>query len=141
MEAAGIEPAYAAVRSYRRWAFEVPALDLALRQAGLSFGDVLGRTPQPFRFVVSPQTGFLHRFPGLRLKVEAVDLEPGCRSTSWTSRGSATKRWSSGHMRFIRRLYSRIRPSFETALASAGTPASVRPQMWLDSRRGLRRST
>jgi len=40
-------------RDYRRWAFESAALDLALRQAGRSLGDVLGRTPRPLNYVVS----------------------------------------------------------------------------------------
>jgi hypothetical protein len=40
-------------RNYRRWAFESAALDLALRQAGTSLGEALGRTPAPMRFVVS----------------------------------------------------------------------------------------
>jgi L-alanine-DL-glutamate epimerase-like enolase superfamily enzyme len=40
-------------RDYRRWAFESAALDLALRQAGLPFGEAVGRTLRPARFVVS----------------------------------------------------------------------------------------
>ena len=32
---------------YRRWAFESAALDLALRQAGLSLGGAVGREPRP----------------------------------------------------------------------------------------------
>jgi hypothetical protein len=40
-------------QNYRRWAFESAALDLALRQAGTSLGEALGRTPAPVRFVVS----------------------------------------------------------------------------------------
>jgi hypothetical protein len=40
--------------SFRRWAFESATLDLALRQASLSLGDVLRRTPAPVSFVVSP---------------------------------------------------------------------------------------
>ena len=39
--------------NYRRWAFESAALDLALRQAGKSLYEVLGREPQPVTFVVS----------------------------------------------------------------------------------------
>jgi hypothetical protein len=38
---------------YRRWGFEAAALDLALRQAGKAFHEVLGREPKPVRFVVS----------------------------------------------------------------------------------------
>src|SRR5919106_2719139 len=39
--------------SYRRWAFESAALDLALRQAGKSLHQVMERTPRPVTFVVS----------------------------------------------------------------------------------------
>jgi L-alanine-DL-glutamate epimerase-like enolase superfamily enzyme len=39
--------------NYRRWAFESAALDLALRQAGKSLHEVLGREPRPVTFVVS----------------------------------------------------------------------------------------
>ena len=38
---------------YRRWAFESAALDLALRQAGATLGEALGREYRPVRFVVS----------------------------------------------------------------------------------------
>ena len=38
---------------YRRWAFESAALDLALRQSGLSFHDALGREARPVNFVNS----------------------------------------------------------------------------------------
>ncbi|MET0730914.1 MAG: hypothetical protein ABWZ03_06970, partial [Solirubrobacterales bacterium] len=39
--------------NYRRWAFESAALDLALRQAGTSLHEHLGREPKPVNFVVS----------------------------------------------------------------------------------------
>ncbi len=39
--------------NYRRWAFESAALDLALRQAGTSLHERLGRKPRPVEFVVS----------------------------------------------------------------------------------------
>src|SRR5262249_59903205 len=39
--------------NYRRWAFESAALDLALRQAGKSLHEVVGRQPRPVTFVVS----------------------------------------------------------------------------------------
>jgi L-alanine-DL-glutamate epimerase-like enolase superfamily enzyme len=38
---------------YRRWAFESAALDLALRQAGTSLAEALGRPYRPVRFVAS----------------------------------------------------------------------------------------
>ena len=43
--------------NYRRWAFESAALDLALRQAGKSLHEVLGREPKPVTFVVSMRLG------------------------------------------------------------------------------------
>jgi hypothetical protein len=46
-------PASEDFRDYRRWAFESAALDLALRQAGKSLGDVLGREPKAVNYVVS----------------------------------------------------------------------------------------
>jgi L-alanine-DL-glutamate epimerase-like enolase superfamily enzyme len=68
---------------YRRWAYESAALDLALRQAGTSLADALGRTPQPVRFVVStrlddPPTPArvldrLAREPSLRFKLDPTD--------------------------------------------------------------------
>ena len=66
----------------RRWGFESAAADLALRQAGKSMHEVLGRTPRPVRFVASfglgappsaePVTRRLAAYPGLRLKLDAV---------------------------------------------------------------------
>lgn len=42
---------------YRRWGYESAALDLALRQAGLSLHEALGREPSPLNFVVSTRLG------------------------------------------------------------------------------------
>jgi hypothetical protein len=63
---------------YRSWGLESAALDLALRQAGLALADVVGREPQPVRFVVSQNTPreWLAAQPGLRFKLDASD--------SWT---------------------------------------------------------
>jgi hypothetical protein len=59
---------------YRRWAFESAALDLALRQAGLSLAEAVGREPQPLRFVVSTRTanvpGWLELYPELHFKLD-----------------------------------------------------------------------
>ncbi len=78
------EPAQHAYVDYRRWAFESAALDLALRQAGTSLGDALGRAPRPVRFVASgglgdpPSTArlraWLALYPGLRFKLDATPL-------------------------------------------------------------------
>lgn len=65
--------------TFRRWAFESAALDLALRQAGVSLADVLGLTPRPVHFVNSPMLGDapvatirrrLERHPWLRYKLD-----------------------------------------------------------------------
>jgi hypothetical protein len=66
---------------YRRWAYESAALDLALRQAGLSLGGALGREAKPVSFVVSmgigsppstvPVHAWLEHYPGLRFKLDA----------------------------------------------------------------------
>jgi hypothetical protein len=65
---------------YRTWAYESAALDLALRQARTTLHGVLGREPQPVRFVVSlrlgepptlaPVSRRLELYPGLRFKLD-----------------------------------------------------------------------
>jgi hypothetical protein len=60
---------------YRRWAFESAALDLALRQAGRSLGDVVGRPYRPVRFVASTRADvgpWLENDPALELKLDAT---------------------------------------------------------------------
>jgi hypothetical protein len=67
-------------RPYRRWAFESAALDLALRQAGKSLAEVVGREPKPVRFVASmrfgdpatiaPLRAWLDLYPELRVKLD-----------------------------------------------------------------------
>lgn len=47
----------AAYTRYRTWAYESAALDLALRQAGMTLHQALGIEPQPLRFVVSLRLG------------------------------------------------------------------------------------
>jgi hypothetical protein len=49
----GSPPEREVSRLYRRWAYESAALDLALRQNGLSLHEALGRDPKPLRFVCS----------------------------------------------------------------------------------------
>ena len=67
------EPQMAASLDYRRWAFESAALDLALRQAGLSLAEAVGREARPVRFVVSTRGdafAWLEAEPGLELKLD-----------------------------------------------------------------------
>jgi hypothetical protein len=70
------EPDQHAYRNYRRWAFESAALDLALRQAGRSLGEALGREHGPVRFAASPRTSslpaWLDLYPALRFKQDAM---------------------------------------------------------------------
>jgi hypothetical protein len=75
------EPPWDLAHNWRNWAYESAALDLALRQAGTSIGDALGRAPRPVRFVNSfglgdpPQFDTLRerldRYPHLRFKLDA----------------------------------------------------------------------
>lgn len=57
---------------YRRWAFESAAIDLALKQAGLSFAEVLRRKPKPLRYVVSTTFNPESSFSGLE-RLRAFD--------------------------------------------------------------------
>jgi L-alanine-DL-glutamate epimerase-like enolase superfamily enzyme len=69
-------------RAHRRWAFESAALDLALRQTGVSLAQALGREPAPVRFVVSmrlpdppsvdPVLRRLELYPHLRFKLDVT---------------------------------------------------------------------
>jgi L-alanine-DL-glutamate epimerase-like enolase superfamily enzyme len=75
--------ALAIAEPHKRWAYESAALDLALRQAGLSLAEALGRDPRAVTFVVSPGLGDppaaeplrrrLELYPGLRFKLDPSD--------------------------------------------------------------------
>jgi hypothetical protein len=52
-----VEPIRESARFYRRWGFESAALDLALRQSGLSLHDAVGRPTRPVNFVTSVRIG------------------------------------------------------------------------------------
>ncbi len=72
------DPSMPASRDYRRWAFESAVLDLALRQAGSTLGEVVGREPAPLRFVVSTREDvrdWLAVAPGLEFKVDPIPGE------------------------------------------------------------------
>ncbi len=81
-------PERAVSANYRRWAFESAALDLALRQAGKSLHEVLGREARPVNFVCSmrlapmdgetpssiePLQNRLAVYPGLRFKLDPTN--------------------------------------------------------------------
>jgi L-alanine-DL-glutamate epimerase-like enolase superfamily enzyme len=67
------EPRMEASKDYRRWSLESAALDLALRQNGLTLGAALGREYRPVRFVVSTRQdpfAWLEHAPELELKLD-----------------------------------------------------------------------
>jgi hypothetical protein len=67
------QPQMQASLDYRRWAFESAALDLALRQNGLSLGAAVEREYRPVRFVVSTRDdafAWLQYNPKLELKLD-----------------------------------------------------------------------
>jgi hypothetical protein len=83
-------------RHYRRWAVESAALDLALRQSGLSLAEALDRDYDPVRFVASTRLGeppsadrvhaLLDRDPAIELKLDptpgwSIDLVDELAST------------------------------------------------------------
>ena len=74
------EPQREVSRRYRVWAYEAAALDLALRQSATTLHELLGRTPEAVRFVVSLRLGEppsmaplkrrLDAYPSLRFKLD-----------------------------------------------------------------------
>ena len=76
---------------YRRWGFESAALDLALRQAGLSLGEAVGREPQPLRFVVSTRTANVPGWAGA-LPGPALQARSGPRLDGRGDRDAAQRR-------------------------------------------------
>jgi hypothetical protein len=67
------DPKMPASQDYRRWAIESAALDLALRQNGLSLADAVGAEARPVRFVVSTRAdafAWLAVVPDLELKLD-----------------------------------------------------------------------
>lgn len=80
------EPQREVSRRYRVWAYESAALDLALRQAGTTLHEALGRTAKPVRFVVSLRLGEPPSIDPLRERLEAYPslhfkLDP---TSSWS---------------------------------------------------------
>src|SRR5262245_58409809 len=61
---------------HRRWAYESAALDLALRQAGTTLAQAVGREPRPVAFVISPGRGDP---PTSRVVRRWLELEPSHR--------------------------------------------------------------
>jgi hypothetical protein len=73
-------------RLFRIWAFESAALDLALRQSGISLAAALKRDPRPMRYVASTRLG---EPPTLEPVRKRLALDPTLRfkldaTSSWT---------------------------------------------------------
>jgi hypothetical protein len=64
---------------YRRWAFESAGLDLALRQAGKTLAEAVGREYRPVRFVVSTRQD-IQRYLAVRPELE-FKVDP---TADWT---------------------------------------------------------
>jgi hypothetical protein len=71
-----VAPIRDSARFYRRWAFESAALDLALRQNGLSLQGAVQREARPLNFVVSVRLGDP---PSLAPMEERLAVDPGLR--------------------------------------------------------------
>jgi hypothetical protein len=71
-----VAPIRDSARFYRRWAFESAALDLALRQNGLSLQDAVGRPARPVKFVASVRIGDPPSLVPLRVR---LGVDPGLR--------------------------------------------------------------
>jgi L-alanine-DL-glutamate epimerase-like enolase superfamily enzyme len=78
----GGPPEWEGARAWRNWAYESSALDLALRQAGLSLASALDRSVRPLRFVNSLGLGDppsvdgiaqrVDRYPSVGFKLDAA---------------------------------------------------------------------
>ena len=98
-----VEPIRDSARFYRRWAFESAALDLALRQSGLSLQEAIGRPARPVKFVASvrigdppsvvPAPAAAGRGPRAPLQA-GPDARLGRRPRAESSHASAPSTWS-----------------------------------------------
>ncbi len=144
------EPVREVSRLYRRWAFESAALDLALRQAGRSAAEALGREPRPVTFVVSLRLGEpatmdpvlrrLERYPTLRFKLDPTNSWDEELVTRLAETGAVDSVDLKGHYRGTvvdvetdPELYRRVAEAFPHAwiedpdLLTTGTDDILRP--------------
>ena len=90
-----VPPSVPEARGYRRWAYESALLDLALRQAGLTLAEALGRESRPVRFCASPSGDpgpLLAEYPALEFKLDA--------QADWTA-GDMARLEASGRVRVV----------------------------------------
>ena len=115
---------------YRQWGLESAALDLALRQAGRSLGEAVGREPRPVTFVVSQNNPreWLAVAPELRFKLDASD--------SWTDEVVAELA-STGKVDVVdlKGLYDGDWVDATPSAELYGRVAAAFPQAWLEDAR------
>ena len=115
---------------YRVWGLESAALDLALRQAGRSLSDAVGREPRPVTFVVSQNNPreWLAVAPELRFKLDASD--------SWTDEVVAELA-STGTVDVVdlKGLYDGDRVDATPSAELYGRVAGAFPTAWLEDAR------
>ncbi|MFB6114858.1 MAG: hypothetical protein ABEK04_01090 [Candidatus Nanohalobium sp.] len=70
----GEEPSREDYRNYRTWAFESAALDLALKQKGISLADALSREYSELNFIASPGLGNPPSMEPVKSIEEQVDV-------------------------------------------------------------------
>jgi len=120
----------AAEPGYRIWGLESAALDLALRQAGRSLADAVGREPRPVTFVVSQNNPreWLAVAPELRFKLDASD--------SWTDELVAELA-STGAVDVVdlKGLYDGDWVDATPSAELYGRVAAAFPQVWLEDAR------
>ena len=121
---------------YRRWAFESAVLDLALRQAGLSLAEALGRRVRPVTFVVSRNEdldGWRRLYPGMRFKLDAATDW----SEEWVARLAASGAVDTvdlkGHYQDVEGVGLEPDPDLYARVCE-GFPAAWIEDPWLDER-------
>ena len=147
---------------YRRWGFESAALDLALRQAGISLGEAVGRPYRPVRFVVSTRLDirpWLALDPALEFKLDPTSdwdsgddgrhrgdgqrararlqgvLHGNDRRPGAGRRALPGGRWSCSRPRFSRMWLSPTRPGQRSMARSSGSRGTRRSIRWPTSTR------
>jgi len=115
---------------YRPWGLESAALDLALRQGGLSLADATGRAAKPVTFVVSQSAvrDLLELYPDLRFKLDASD--------SWTDEVAAELA-ATGAVDVVdlKGLYEGEWVDATSSAELYGRVAEAFPQAWLEDAR------
>jgi L-alanine-DL-glutamate epimerase-like enolase superfamily enzyme len=136
-------PTFAGFRPFRRWAFESAALDLALRQCGLSLAAALGRATRPLTFVHSPAPGTpvtevrarLARYPGLRLKVAPSADWDDTTVAALAATGAVVVVDLKASIRRARRSGWRPTPTCTAACCARSPTPGSRTQAWTSARR------